>query len=222
MGRIGILEKDIGENWYFSVLEEQPVAPPDSHVTSIFHTKAEEIIKIPSSREYIYDFPNTTNWVDVGIQVLASTGWRGDSAQSQSINLKKCLPPDDPSGEIVIGSSEQMRWYPQNVTDEPNDDSEKSDLKMLEVTVGVFFQSHTGASCSWMRCPDGEAHSQGWVHGTAQPDTPAPACLEMLGLKHALILVKEFLEGPSNNTPDRVVIRALNGNLTECLLSWFN
>ena len=99
------------------------------------------ITKIQSLREYIYDFSNTNDWMDVGVQVLGSTGWRGDSTRPQTVNLAKCLPPNNTKGHIVVGNSENMKWYPQEEQEDcGSGDAEIGPQGTLEVVVGVFFQ----------------------------------------------------------------------------------
>ena len=73
---------------------------------------------------------------------------------------------------------------------------------VLEIAVGVFFQTHIGATRSWTRKKGGAISTQGRVHCRAQPNVPVPACLEMLGLEHALILDTPLPKGSCGNYPN--------------------
>ena len=128
----------------------------------------------------------------MGVQVLRTIGWRGDTSLPQSENVEKSTPPANKEGRTIIRSKGSMWWRAGDAKEgwyknEQVEAQVPMDYKFggdgeLRVVAGVFFQRHTGATCSWMCDPKGEVSTQGWIHGVARPNTPLPACLEMLGL----------------------------------------
>ena len=60
------------------------------------------------------------------------------------------------------------------------------------------------------------------MHGRARADSPMPACLEMLGLKHALMVVYQYLLQPGVVSPKRIVVEIADRHLVDVILRWFN
>ena len=240
MGLKGIVETLINEEWYAELLDYAPGVPTRCSATSIFHTNAKELRTVPGFCSRTYSFKDTDSWFDVGMQVLHLIGWRGDSAQPEEINIMKCLPPGNAKGFLVVENAARMRWSPagggeigsQNKSkigtgnimpkDKNMQRNENLQVQTLVVAVGNFFQQHVGATCSYMRDPGGNVTTQGWIRGEAVPDTPIPACIEIMGLCHALELVYDFLIAAPAESLAEIVIYASDKDLLRTILDWFN
>ena len=164
-GLVGIHEVDISEKWLFTTIEEIPREPELSKTASIFHTNAAEIRGSPKFRHCSFDFEDCSDWIEVGLQVLNSVGWRVDSAVSHETNLERCIPPENKSGFFIIRNQECVWWsspailrlehllQPPPVSQKASPMVDREALGVLEVAVGVFFQDHAGASCAWAPPP---------------------------------------------------------------------
>ena len=232
-GRQGICEEGIRENWFFTILDVPPGPFALPKTKSTFHTSAMEIGGVPVHKSKIFHFEGVRDWVEVGMQILKTIDWGGDVALPQSENVEMRGPPQDAKNGIIIRSRKRMWWQASGegtgrcVEGQNNRKGKEFDVEDLRweelwVVVGVFFQQHMGASCSWMKDPSGEISTQGWLHGVARPGAPFPACLEMLGLLHALILVHQYLREDENEKPKRIGILASNPRLTDAMLRRFN
>ena len=47
-----------------------------------------------AQQRYTYAFIDTFSWLDVGLQVLMSVGWRPAGSQAQTIDVLRSIPPD--------------------------------------------------------------------------------------------------------------------------------
>ena len=65
----------------------------------------------------------------------------------------------------------------------------------LEIAAGLFLREAVGASCSWLRLPWGQMHTQGWHAGEFLTDSGIPACMEISGIRRALYLTQECVAG---------------------------
>ena len=98
----------------------------------------------------------------------------------------------------------------------------KADQGVMRVVVGVFLQGGIGATCSFLETPNGTLHSQGWVINETLEGIEIPRCLEMAGLKHALQIIQEYFQDPTNVAPSAIFLRVANKFLLANLLHWFN
>ena len=153
------------ECWFCCILEGLPAAPEEYKVASTFHTTAKEAETNPHLKEATYNFVGAVSWNEVGLQLLIAAGWRPDCAMGHTENIEKLLPPKDPKGLLIVQSPWVRQGGAESLGNEGYDSWMMGEEGGLHVSVGTFFQDGIGASCAWIKRPDGVVFTQGWVLG---------------------------------------------------------
>ena len=92
----------------------------------------------------------------------------------------------------------------------------------LHVSVGTFFQDGIGASCAWIKRPDGVVFTQGWVLGEDRFSGSPPTIIREAGLLHGLSLVSQCLQGDGvSGTPRYIIVHSGNFRVIRQLRQWF-
>ena len=223
-GAIGIREYDMKEEWFCCLLSETPEIQPEYTVGNAFYTEIERITRAPHVNQRAFTFGGVESWYQVGLQISAASGWRPDLVRPQWRNIAQTLPPRNSGGRIVVRSQEQMRWLKEGA--EQGETPSKGATKgggavgrgRMRVVAGILMKNGTGATCSWRRTTKGRVATQGRIVGKAEKRGSPLACMDLLGLVHALDLVLQYLKNESERTVECVQIKFGNAWLAQVLL----
>ena len=208
MAKGGFYEYDIGEKWLCNLMEEMPRVPSKYIVDSIFYSYAEELHLNQELKRKTYNFVGVFSWREVALQVLTAVGWRPDCAVADKLNLTRDLPPVCKAGApIVIGNLGEMVWGVNLGARTARDEMNMDTTRQLTVEARAFFIGSYGFSCTYMRTPDGEVSSQGWVVGW-DSEVTAPVFLYEFAILHGCLLALEYLNLNRNSCPSLVMITA--------------
>ena len=220
VGELRYLDFDIQESWLAQMVDSEPELEQRLRVPMVFHTNASEIRTQPQLLAGTYDYRGVSSWFEVGIQVLAASGWRPDRAQAMSLNAARTLPPIGQRGPIIIETSETMRYI-----GESGDEGCRAWMENPEngyrVTTGVFFQDSVGASCASQTMPGGLPGTQGWIIGEDRVSEDPPVSVLEAGVLHALLLVEQATLS-LQSAPAFFLARTGNGRICDRLREWFN
>ena len=149
--RHGFQEIEYKDTWSVRLLAEKAEegAPAKYRVNSIFHTRADVIKENPAAKEFFYNFQNTENWFDVGMQVLGAVRWRPDCMHISRENLARTLPPPvSPQHPMTVGSPTMCKWLTEEQENEIADRLVEATNKVeIQVTYGKCRNHFYVSSC---------------------------------------------------------------------------
>ena len=220
IGELQYLDFDVQETWLIQVLPKCPSMDRRFAVHTVFHSTAVEARQDPIIYAQTYDYQRAESWFEVGLQVLAASGWRPDCALDVEVNVQKTLPPKNKEGFIVIEPSEIMRYTDASLL--PSYQTWFDDpAKGVSITVGVFFQQGVGVSCAAAQAPDRLPSAQGWILGEDGVSESPPVFVMEAGLLQALLLVEQH-NAETNVPPPLCQVKTGTGELMLQLMSQFN
>ena len=88
-----------------------PFLPGHLEIDSVFFTNADEITANIHLKEKTFNFHGTSAWFEVGLQVLAASGWRPDCVIAEAVNVQKTLPPRmREESPLIVGNCDALSW----------------------------------------------------------------------------------------------------------------